>query len=79
VVKDAKEVEWLEERAHDEAYIRLPPSELSPSTIVSVCEALLGWVGEHQRMVAGPIGSYWSSSPGADPGTMVCDPTVPLR
>ena len=68
------------ERAHDEAYIRLPMKDMSWPAMLPAYDALMRWTAGQGRTPAGPPRQVLiADRRTAAPDTLVCDLTIPLR
>jgi DNA-binding transcriptional MerR regulator len=68
------------ERAHDEAYIRLPKKDMSWPAMLPAHDALQHWVAGQRREPTGPPRQVLiADQRTAGPDTLVCDLTIPLR
>lgn len=74
------DIQLRSEAAHDEAFIRLPLSDLSWPAMLPAVDALEAWMREQRREPAGPLRQVLiADQRTATPDTLVCDLTVPLR
>ena len=79
-VEATGDIELRVEPAHDEAYIRLALRDLGWPAMRGACDALERWVAEHQRHPAGALRQLLiADQRTANPETLVCDLTVPVR
>jgi hypothetical protein len=74
------DIQLRSEAAHDEAFIRLPLSDLSWPAMLPAVDALEAWMREQRREPAGALRQVLiADQRTATPDTLVCDLTVPLR
>jgi DNA-binding transcriptional MerR regulator len=79
-VDPAGDLQLRVEPAHDEAFIRLSQSEMGWPTTLQAGDQLERWVGENDRRPAGPLRQVLiADQRTAQPDTLVCDLTIPLR
>jgi hypothetical protein len=73
------DVQLRDERAHDEAYVRLTQAQLGWPAMLPVMDALEAWTTTHGRTPAGAVRQVLiADQRTATPDTPVCDLTVPL-
>ena len=66
--------------AHDEAYIRLTPAEVSWPAMLPAIDALEHWGRDNDRTPRGPLRQVIiADMRTAGPDTLVCDLSIPLR
>jgi hypothetical protein len=79
-VASSADIQVRLEPAHDEAYIRLSQAEMHWPRMLPFADALERWIRDNDRRPSAPLRQVlFADLRTAQPGTLVCDLSVPLQ